>query len=194
MGWFYQHRGKGTSIKEFFETEFNFENEKKSSKVLDCKTVKLRTAYIALEHTVKATGDRKVFAIACMLDYQPLDAYNFGYKPVDEDMGPTADECPESILRLLTPTNLLYTGQSKTWAESWRGRCWDRINARKNFPLTKGKKFRTTEPVKFTTGHEYNEFVVVKRNRYRGLHAGIIVSTSMFRFDPHNYGPLQEIE
>ena len=182
------------TLKEFFSQEFNHESETRSCKVLDCKTVKFRTSYLALELLEKDTGKRDVIGMVCLVEYDPKSVWNIRYKDISEEMGPVESECPESILRLLTPTNLIHTGSTKEYAENWRKRCWDRVNSRQGFPLTKGKKFKTAKPVTFNNGDRYNEFVVVKRNRYRGLHSGFIVSHLMYKFDPHSYGPLQEIE
>lgn len=57
--------------------------------------------------------------------YQPESAktrttetgYIFGYKDMDDGMGPVEAECPEAILQLLTPTESSY-------ALAWRTRCW----------------------------------------------------------------------
>ena len=40
----------------------------------------------------------------------------WGYKDMDETMGPSASQCPKSILKLLSPT-------TSTYANNWRERC-----------------------------------------------------------------------
>ena len=199
MGWTGTHKPPGMSLKEFFTQEFNHESETRFCKVLDCKTVKFKTSYLALELLEEGTGKRDVIGMVCLVEYSPKSYWNIRYKDMTEEMGPFERECPESILRLLTPTNLIHSGQVKEWADTWRKACWDNIHARKSFPLTKGKKFRTAEPVLFTGQYKLQDFVVVKRGRYRGLikyqdEVAYQATSTMFKFDPHKYGPLQEIE
>ena len=125
MGWLYCARRKGTKIADFFKMEFNFEKDNRKGEVLECKVVKRNTAYIAFKTTdsLEPQND-KVFAIVCKLEYRKNDYYNFGYKDMTETMGPYKSECPESTLKLLTPTEHEY-------AVKWRERCWDNIKKRK---------------------------------------------------------------
>ncbi len=48
----------------------------------------------------------------------------FGYKDMDETEGPGEDNCPESILTLLTPTD-------NEFAKAWRKRCWEHVEEKK---------------------------------------------------------------
>jgi len=107
MGWTFTHKPKG-SIKKFFEKEFNSD----TCKVVDCK-VKNFVAYIAYQ-TPKA-----IIALVCLLKYQRNDYFNFGYKDMDETMGPYYYDCPVSILNQLTPIG-------SELANKWRNKC--RIN------------------------------------------------------------------
>lgn len=111
MGWTFTHREKDTPIRTFFEREFAG-----PGRVIDCAVVHRNTAYIAYE-----LPDNRVAAIVCMLSYA-RDEYgnNFGYKDVDESMGPIDAKCPRRILEKLTPTNYEY-------ANDWRRRCWARL-------------------------------------------------------------------
>ena len=54
----------------------------------------------------------------CMKDY-----YNFGYKDMDETMGPGDCDCPKSIIALLSETDNEY-------ALYWRQKCLDRCNGK----------------------------------------------------------------
>lgn len=60
------------------------------------------------------------------------DGTAWGYKDMDETMGPNEDKCPASILALLTPTD-------SEWANEWRERCRKNIaraaEIRKHGPL-----------------------------------------------------------
>src|SRR3546814_19605923 len=60
----------------------------------------------------------EIFAIVCLVRWNPRakDGYIFGYKDMDETMGPCEADCPARILDLLTPTD-------KEYAREWRARC-----------------------------------------------------------------------
>jgi hypothetical protein len=63
-----------------------------------------------------------------MLQFYKKDYHNFGYKDMDESAGPYQAECPERILKLLTPTTSQY-------AQQWRDACWAKITAKKAKPV-----------------------------------------------------------
>jgi len=113
MGWTFHIKPKNTSIMQFFSDRWNRNDEKGSFKVLAC-AVKARTAYLACE--IIAEGKRDVFAYICLLNYAPKQVYNFGYKDMDEGMGPYDTKCPAAILDLLTPT-------TNEYALKWREAC-----------------------------------------------------------------------
>jgi hypothetical protein len=121
MGWLYTYRRPRTKIADFFKNEFNYDNENAIGEVIDCKVVKLTTAYIAYKRTCKHTGKVQVSAIVCLLHYQPNSYHNFGYKDMDECMGPYYTKCPRSILEKLSPTK-------DSNAIRWRNYCWERLD------------------------------------------------------------------
>ena len=63
------------------------------------------------------SGD--VFAAVVLTEDGDKD-YNFGYKDMDETVGPIECDCPKSILRELGETDSLL-------ANDWRIRCWKKI-------------------------------------------------------------------
>lgn len=100
-------------------------------KVLDTAIVNLKTFYAAVERIDKTTGERMVWAAVCLLGYWPKsDNENFGWKSMDESMGPCEASCPERILKLLTP-------MTNEYAIEWRARCWTKIEARRARPKIK---------------------------------------------------------
>jgi hypothetical protein len=128
MGWTTTYKSKNTSAKEYIEDNLLvWKSDTYSYRVLDGGVVKFRTYYGAVEKTEIATGNKTVFAVIILLNYYKDGYENFGYKDMSEDMGPVESQCPERILKLLTPTTSQY-------ANEWRQRCWDRINAKKNRP------------------------------------------------------------
>lgn len=158
MGWTYTHKPQGQTIRDFLESEL-WSSDK--FKVLECTVVKMKTAYLAIETT--RDNKREVFAAVCLLNYAPKDYHNFGYKDMDESMGPCEAECPEKILNLLTPA------ESK-WAIEWRERCRQNIARAKEVKdrLKPGTVIKFEKPLTFTNGWELDVFTVqdLKKNLF----------------------------
>jgi len=159
MGWTFLDKVPGQSIREFFAEEMNGEYPDGSvGRVLDCAVVNMREAYIAYER-VWPDGRREVRAIVCLLSFRPRDEFNFGYKDMGEEMHPYYYNCPERILRLLTPTG-------NESALRWRQKCWENVRARQARPkLRKGMVIRFAEPVRFNNGDIESEFRVIDPRR-----------------------------
>lgn len=68
------------------------------------------------------SGD--VFAAVVLTEDGDKD-YNFGYKDMDETVGPIECDCPKSILRELGETDSLL-------ANDWRIRCWKKIEKKRD--------------------------------------------------------------
>lgn len=67
----------------------------------------------------------KVFAVVFITSVDNKDPYfNFSYKDMSEDMGPCYYDCPNSILKLLTPTD-------SEFANDWREACKKRVERKK---------------------------------------------------------------
>lgn len=138
MGWSYSHKPKGQTVRSFLEERFNCVNDTGSWKILDCKS-SIHEAYLALEviHTGK---ERRVIGVVCLLGYDKKSDYNFGFKEMDESMGPYYFNCPASILDKLTPTD---NDQSL----KWRAKC--RENVSKGKALQVGCTVRFPVPISF---------------------------------------------
>lgn len=152
MGWTFAHREKGEATNaEWFAREFP------SGEFLATATVG-GTFYAAAR--TKAEPD-KVFALVILTRWVPKDQYNFGYKDMDETMGPNEAKAPAKILDLLSPTDSEY-------AIKWRARC--RKNLERKAAAAKVKKGVTVKfaaPIKFTNGDEIDEFVFLGRSSFR---------------------------
>ncbi len=114
-----------------------------------------RTYYAAVQrHDNGVPGD--VFAIVCLVRWNPRasDGYVFAYKDLDETMGPCEAECPERILRLLTPTTYEH-------AINWRQRCRDNLQLRAR-PIIDGMRIKLPAPMTFTDGFVGDDFIVTK--------------------------------
>lgn len=130
MGWTYTNKPKGGNLTQFFIDQgvLRWSNGCPNTyRVLDSAVVKLHTYYAAIEQTNKESGEREVWAAIFLLDFKGDGSCNFGWKDMDETMGPCEAECPERILKLLTPT-------TNDYANDWRQRCWNNINQRKAQP------------------------------------------------------------
>jgi len=94
MGWTTLHRDPGTTDREFFETEFP-STLARDGKILACATV--RSVFYA---AVRTRESGQVWALVVLLRRSRAGAgswYNFGYKEMDERMGPAEARCPTRV-------------------------------------------------------------------------------------------------
>ncbi|MET0373771.1 MAG: hypothetical protein ABW128_05875 [Rhizorhabdus sp.] len=164
MGWLYMnrhHMGGHETPKAYLDDQFTYnrtleDGSTRGMRILDSACVGNRVWYGAAQKIENdVPGD--IVAIVCLVRWNPRDKENlhFGYKDMDETMGPCEDGCPERILKLLTPTT--YEG-----ALDWRRRCLARLRTRSR-KIEDGMRIKLATPVTFTDGHVGDEFVVVKR-------------------------------
>jgi len=159
MGWTYLHKDKDMNTKDFFSKEFNFIDKRgRKVTVLDCASY-LTEAYLAIE-SLTPGEERMVFGMVCLIHYTRNDYYNFGYKDMDESMGPYYYNCPERILKLLTPT----TYQN---AIKWRKKCWEGIERKKAQPPYKiGDILEFKKPLVFSGGYKVAQLRSVNKRRF----------------------------
>lgn len=144
MGWTFFHRARGEKIADTLAREFNGPS---SGEVLACRVVNIKTAYLAYRQP-----NGNVFAIVCLLQFRPHDRLNFGYKDMDETMGPYAYDCPPDILDMLSPTD------NKT-ANEWRDACRARLSSRA-IKIEQGDVVRYNQPITLSNGRQYRDFEV----------------------------------
>lgn len=156
MGWLYmQSLGAHSGPRQYLDDQFTYTTETVRSTVLRSALVRMRTYYAAVEH-VRADRPREVFAIVCLVRYNPRDreGYIFGYKDMDETMGPCEAECPAAILDLLTPTDSQY-------ALAWRERCRAAAESRARRPrLRNGWTLVFDAPLAFSDGTSHQRLEV----------------------------------
>lgn len=116
MGWTFTNRPKGMTTRAFFEQEWSIGTDQATGEFLG--TAIVGSTFYAAVRTIK-TGE--VWALVCSTQ-RARGYYNFGYKEMDEGMGPNEAQMPAKLLDLLTPTD-------SQWANDWRARC--RSNAHK---------------------------------------------------------------
>lgn len=170
MGWLsmplssmYPH----ATAKAYLDAQFTYEREVDSGgtrglKVLASSCLQNRVYYAAAQVLTDGIGG-DVVAIVCLVRWNPRDkdGYVFGYKDMDETMGPCEAHCPQRILTLLTPTD-------NASALDWRRRCAENLQRRQR-RLTDGDRIKLASPMTFTDGHIGDEFLVEKRGRHLRL-------------------------
>lgn len=172
MGWLFMPRrsmGGHATAKAYLDDQFTFtrpadDGTTRGLEVLASACRGNRVYYAAVQHIVDGKpGD--IFAVVCLVKWNPRDKEGmvFGYKDMDETMGPHESECPVQILDLLTPT-------TRPYAVEWRARCRANL-ARKARPLRDGDRILFDEPMTFTDGYTAQEFIVVKVGRKLRLRA-----------------------
>ena len=92
---------------------YTSDTETHSREVLDAVAVG-NVVYLAVRETTKATAEVRVFAGVCEFNVvQRGGVACMGYHQTTEDEQPMKHNCPDSIMALLTPTNV-------RWAQTWR--------------------------------------------------------------------------
>lgn len=106
MGWTYMplsSMGVTRTAKSYLAAQFTYENTtRRGVRVLASSCVRNQVYYAAAVPRT-AGVEEPVIAIVCLVRWKPRDkeGYVFGYKAMDETMGPCEAECPERILALL---------------------------------------------------------------------------------------------
>src|ERR1700693_1004039 len=107
MGWLTMKSLNGHSgPRSYLDAQFTQQHPDAISKVLLSALVGRRVYYAAVEQIRIANGEREVWAVICLVRYHPRDSegYVFGYKDMEESMGPYERDCSAPIIDLLTPT------------------------------------------------------------------------------------------
>lgn len=139
----------------------------------------MRTYYAAVE-ILRSDDERRVIAAVCLVRYNPRDreGYVFGYKDMDETMGPCEAECPAAILDLLTPTTNVH-------ALAWRERCRVAVTHRTSRPkLHNGQTIVFAEPITFADGASFSRMeVVIDPRRPRAVRFRPAGGCGLYRID-----------
>jgi hypothetical protein len=118
MGWLIMPY-KPRSIPEYFKKEMEYDhlNDERNRKLtcLGLAFVGRFTLYGVWE-TTSIGGKTEQFATVFLIRYYRDGSW--GYKDMDETMGPCEAKCPKSLLRKLK------TPAENDFARAWRKRCW----------------------------------------------------------------------
>jgi len=147
MGWWYQHREKGISDKEWFQREL-FPS---GTNTIVESASKGNVFYAA----VLVHETNKVWGLVCLKQWVRGDEFNFGYKDMDESMGPFCYDCPERILNRLSEPAI------NDSAAKWRAACRAEIAKRALRPKLKaGDTIQFPEPLTFRDNRQRKYFRV----------------------------------
>lgn len=155
MGWtsFPMHK----PVKEWFKEEWGNDYE-----VVDSALVNRSTLYGAIKK--KSTG--LIFCAVFLIRWSRSE-YNFSYKDMSEFSGPSVINCPQRIIKLLSPLN--DENDPNGWAREWRKKVEDFHQKRNTIKKSKDKIFKTTSPVNFTNGCSYQYFKKIGRTLIAGI-------------------------
>lgn len=150
MGWTFYHRTpKAETNTEHFDAMLRPNGQIVASGTVD------GVFYAAVHDT---TSD-EVFAFIALTQWTRGD-FNFGYKNMDETMGPVRAKPPKKVLAALTPP-------SNDRAREWRDRAAE-YHAQREFltsRLRHGDTVRLTRPLRFTNGTTVGAFTFTRPRR-----------------------------
>lgn len=179
MGWTEQHpmfwkNGK-VDRKAECDTMFNWESEKYVHTVLKSRMYG-REYYAAIERKNKESGEREVFAVVCLTSVRKENHSTwFGYKDMDETMGPCYYNCPKGILDLLTETDYEF-------ANKWRETCRSVLDVKK---MVRGLPVGTK--VEVDSRGVIHQFEKIQRKRRIRHHGDNISISTLTRWEDGMY-------
>jgi len=169
MGWLYMRDcGEYGNARSYLDNQFTFARDGTQVTCLASALVGGKAYYAAVEQ-IDPGGRRTVTGIVCLVAFNPraADGMTFGYKDMDESMGPCEADCPDDILDLLTPTD-------REHALNWRARCRANNIARKAISARPTPRIGQTiifdPPLDLSNGRTVARFTVIApHNGGRGL-------------------------
>ena len=159
MGWLYMQSLDGfAGPREYLDNQCTWSDDRVRSTLLKSALVGMRIYYAAVE-VVESAKPTYVTCVVCLVRYNPNDkeGYIFGYKDMDENMGPYDSNCPAKILDLLTPTE-------NPHALQWRQRCRARIA--RAMPR-EGDTIILAQPLAFNDGQTHQRMKAVRQGGKR---------------------------
>lgn len=164
MGWLFMSAGgmlPHKTPKEYLDAQCTYapdpERGRKTGLEVLKSTVRSNVYYAACRIHGPET-DHRVTAIVCLIKWQPAarDDMIFGYKDMDERMGPYNWDCPASILDLLTPTDHQH-------ALEWRAKCRQNLALTTRRKPSEGDTIILPEPINFSDGIAEKAFIVERQ-------------------------------
>jgi hypothetical protein len=175
MGWTFTP-SRGRDHVEIIRPLLDYETDAYAQKVIAHAAVGT-TVYLLVSRAPKAAwepsttyvndADGAFRWIAVFLTRKARDAYDFGYKEMEESMGPVEARCPRRLIAVASPLRHPDPAVEGNYAARWRQKCLDQSTAktRRKAELVHGATIRVSRIVEFTDGYNGDRFVVeiVKR-------------------------------
>ena len=152
MGWLFSNQMlTHQTPAQYVEQHFTNETDARKQTVLAASAVG-GAIYAAIRHEIKATSQSYVFCAVILFRNNRKDG--FGTKDMDETAGPCDVDCPDRIMKLLSPIDQI---PSPGYAADWRARVAAAKEKRKAFRdkssrLVPGAILRLPHPVSFCNG------------------------------------------
>ena len=158
MGWTYGNKPNDVMVWVREQYAVTDEANQITQRCVDAAMVNMREIYAAVEQKDKygiTTVSAGVIRIQFLREGQDgLNYPQMGYSFQSENAGPNEINCPERILKLLTPTE-------SAWANEWRQKCrntLERRSAARNLKI--GDYIQFEEPIKFSKGGTWDIFKI----------------------------------
>ena len=163
MGWLFQNdKLRHQTPVEYITREFTHDSGTTAATVISAAAVG-STIYAAIRNHDKTTSKSYVFCAVILFKNNERDG--FGYKDMDESVGPCEVDCPARIMRLLSPIeDLPNPGYAAEWRKSVAAANAKKAEARSKIgKLTVGDKVKLTHPAHFrSSGIETDSFTIIR--------------------------------
>ena len=164
MGWLFMsrwHMGGFGTPKAYLDNQCTYPPDPDNGRTNGLRVLKSvwsGSAYYAAVEPFDISGTAgEAFAVVCLVRWNPKARHSehFGFKDMDESMGPCEARCPASVLSLLgKPRN--------DYAAEWRKRCWA-WNALTRRPRPKpGDTLLLPAVITFTDGYATDRLTAVQ--------------------------------
>jgi hypothetical protein len=175
MGWTFQP-SRGRDRVDIIRPLLDYETDTYAQNVVDHAVVGT-TVYLLVRRipkgawepsTVYVNDDDGSFRwIAVFLTRKARDAYDFGYKDIEEGMGPVQTRCPRRLISAASPLRHSDPAIDRNYAAQWRQKCLNHHAAvsKRKAELVPGASIRLPCILDFADGYKGDHFVVevVKR-------------------------------
>jgi hypothetical protein len=163
MGWLYQRDTVDNPV-AYLTAKYNYDCDTHTLQALDGARVGT-TVYLAVKSTDKKTA--RCFVFAAVILISNTKRRGFGYKDMTESMGPCQCDCPDRIMRLLSPISEI---PNPSYSADWRARVAEQKNQvrqrrERRKALRVGSTVTLPTPIRFLGGSVASRFCVTRFRR-----------------------------